>query len=119
MADEKAKDQAPASSDSKTPEQTAAQQASVKPGVAAPPVELSHGEKSEATKAEEEAVEKTARDPWGDTPLQMRDDHSPEVDPELNDPLVNSTAAVRKPVIDAMEPGGDGGPAEGGTNAPA
>jgi hypothetical protein len=121
MADDSPKT---APSDSKTPEQTKAQQdakttaeATAKAGA----VQLSHGEPSDSQKEQQEQAEKAAKDPWGDTPLQMRDTHSPEVDPEQNDPLKNSTSAVgRSTAVNPMEPGESAEePPKGGTNAPA
>lgn len=85
------------------------------------PVELNHGEETDAAKADKEAAKKAAADPWGDTPLQMREDHSPEVDPAKNDPVTSDNGrAVR---LNPMEPGvqvAEGEePVKGGTNAPA
>lgn len=126
MADDKNDkvDDKTANSDTKTPEQAKAQSAAkttAEANAAAGTVELSHGEPSDASKEEAKQAEKSAQDPWGDTPVQMRDQHSPEVDPAKNDPMTNSNTPVREVRVNPMEPGqtpGDDAP-EGGTNAPA
>jgi hypothetical protein len=105
----------------KTDEQAAAQNDPFKanPG----PVELNHGEISEARQAELDAAKDVAKDPWGETPLQQRDDHDPAVDPEKNEPTRGGVDAGRSVRLDPMnpsEPTGDGEePATGGTTAPA
>lgn len=63
-------------SSTKTAEETAAQAA----GVGGTPV-LDHGEPDPAVEAERSAIEKSVVDPWGTTPMQMRDQHDAAVDP--------------------------------------
>lgn len=119
MADE----QKPKTADSatKTPEQTKLQSNPLTAPLA--PEELNHGEQTEEAKAEAEAAAKAARDPWGDTPLQMRDDHDPAVDPATNDPARGGADNGRSVRLDPMEPGTEVAegeePVKGGTNAPA
>lgn len=88
------------------------------------PVALNHGEVSDARKDELDAAEDVAKDPYGVTPMQQRDSHSPEVDPQHNDPTRGGTeAAGRTQRLDPMRPSDDDAspdqPVKGGTTAPA
>lgn len=44
-------------------------------------VQFDHGEPDPRVEAENEARLKATQDPWGTTPVQMRDTHDPAVDP--------------------------------------
>jgi hypothetical protein len=121
MADDETQNDEGKTTANKTPEDIKAQN---DPRGGTPAFEVDHGEPSEASKAEAEAAEEVKNDPWGNTPVQMRDTHDELVDPELNEPgsdVRRTGGGVR---LDPMEPQVDDGIAEehgvsGGTNAPA
>jgi hypothetical protein len=83
---------------------------------ASAPVEISHGDEPAYITARREAEKEAAKDPWGATPLQMRDQHDPGVDPTTDDSYDNRTVAP-----DGIEPAAlpDGQPPlTGGTLPP-
>lgn len=90
---------------------------STKPLENAPKVVLDHGEPENKDEAE------APTDPWGSTPVQQRDDHDEAVDPTKvgvgRGGADGLDPSPRAGVSDAMEPGGENSPVEGGTNAPA
>lgn len=88
------------------------------------PVKLNHGEQSDQAKEDEKAAKKAAKDPWGETPLQQREDHSPEVDPEkVGTTRGGVDASSRSQRLDPMNPSDESAspdqPVKGGTTAPA
>lgn len=94
-----------------------------KPG-ANVPVALNHGEISDSRQDELDAAKDVAKDPFGTTPLQQRDSHSPEVDPEQNDPTRGGIdTGGRSQRLDPMRPSDESAspdqPVKGGTTAPA
>ena len=94
-----------------------------KAAATAAPAKLEHGEPGPQQENEAKQAEETQQDPWGETPLQMRDTHSEEVDPQKVGTVAGSVKpGVRGAKLDAMEPGNEGtddGAKMAGTNAPA
>lgn len=83
-------------------------------------VVLEHGEPDEKNVG----VNQLSDDPWGTTPLQMRDNHSPEVDPKQVGTVrggVDDMPGQSRLRPNPMEPGEEGreDAPKGGTNAPA
>lgn len=114
-----------AGSASKTEEQKKAQMAAGSDPAAAakaPAPKLEHGEPDARQQQEQKQAEQTAQDPWGETPLQMRDSHSPEVDPQKVGSVATGLGVPTGNIsANSMEPGaeGDSDAPQGGTNAPA
>lgn len=115
MADPKA----PIASSEKSPE-TVAKQNDPKAPESRQAVQLDHGDAPKALDSDKEADEKVKADPWGDTPMQQRDTHSPEVDPENDDAGDGTRAVAVNPLEPGLTPESKDEPAPtGGTNAPA
>jgi len=70
----------------KSAEQKQAQDAAAKdPKASGPQASLNHGEPDPYVEAERKASLEALKDPYGDRPLQMRDNHDPLVDPQVED----------------------------------
>jgi hypothetical protein len=118
-------DKGPINSAGKSPED-AAKEASALPGtpaaaeVAARGVELDHGEPDERVKADVDRVKESAKDPWGTTPLQMRDKHDPAVDPAKVGVATRPDGSGLELAGDARKPVAVSGinPASAGDDAP-
>lgn len=91
-----------ADSANKTNEQKSAQlKAGVDPKAEAPAAVLNHGEPDPYVEQQKQAFLDSLKDPYGDRPLQMRDEHDPLVDPQVEDQQIKEDGL--KP--SGLEPG--------------